>query len=235
MITWICPTQIREVWSRRKREELDFLNSSLLFHLKFGSVIHDLHILVGWYINALNSKELSSVCNGGNSWRSQVEWAPGVEDHWHNLEKQNTVSRSIRIPSNVPLKDLGQQEISLVLHLISGMVRRLTWLQVGFSWAGRDPWFLLLLPFNILDVLWVNNVPFWDTLGLSNNFPPSLLLFSQPWPIDFILSSKSHLTPLVTRGATIWTKPLQELSQMSWYPTHSKCAILMIELNRILP
>lgn len=43
----VCPTQIREVWAGRKREEWHFLNGTLLLHLKFGSVIHGLDVIGG--------------------------------------------------------------------------------------------------------------------------------------------------------------------------------------------
>ena len=45
MRTVICPAQIGEAWAKREGEELHFLNNSLLLHLKFGSVIHDLDVI----------------------------------------------------------------------------------------------------------------------------------------------------------------------------------------------
>lgn len=52
---------------RRKRVELCSLNSSLLLHLMFGSVIEGLDVMGRQPIHAQNSKELSSVCNGNDN------------------------------------------------------------------------------------------------------------------------------------------------------------------------
>ena len=99
---------------------------------------------------------------------------------------------------------------SLVLQFWDGDETNLT--LVDFCWADEIHAFLLLLPFDVLDVLLVNKVLFFsDTLGVSNSFLPASLSFSQPWPV--LASHPSHLTLFVTREAIIWAN-LQELSQL---------------------